>query len=334
MAAPAPAWADAAVALPAVPVAVLQLADWRSTVQLPATVDAAQKAVLAAEHAGTVTQVLFASGQTVPAGALLVQLDNAPEAAQLALDRARLAQAEKTLARNVQLMKIAGTSQAALEQAQADAAEANAQLAVDEAALAQLSISAPFAGTVGIRNISPGDYLQQGQAVVQLTQAAPLRVLFSVPQTEAAGLHVGDGFSLAVAAQPEDEIQAAGRITALSPQVDATTNARVVEGEVPGSGAALLPGMQGVVTLQTGTPAPAFTLPATALNDGTLGRYVFVLAATGGGIYTVHAVYVTELAQSGDTAVIGTTGLQSGQSVVAEGGFKLTDGASVTLQTP
>ena len=288
--------------------------------------------MLAAERAGQVAQVFYVSGQKVAAGALLVQLDNAPEAAQSTLDRARLSQAQRALARDVELMKIAGTSQADLEQAQANVAEANAQLAVDNATLAQLNITAPFAGTIGIRNISPGDYVQQGQAVVELTQSAPLRVLFSVPQTEASGLHVGDAFTLAVAALPSDEMQVAGRITALSPQLDAATNARGVEGAVLSHAPDLLPGMYGVVTLQTGTPTPAFALPATALNDGTLGRYIFVLDAAGNGVFTAHVVYVTEFAQSGDTAVIGVTGLQAGSQVVAEGGFKLEDGASVTLR--
>ena len=308
--------------------------NWRATAQLPASVDAEQKAVLAAARAGLVAQVFCTSGQKVAAGTLLVQLDDAPEAAQAALDRARLVQAQKALARDGLLMKISGTSQANLEEAQANVAEASAQLAVDNAMLAQLSITAPFAGIIGIRQISPGDYVQQGQAVLQLTQPAPLRILFSIPQTEAGGVHEGDAFTLTVAAQPGEEMQVSGRITALSPQLDAATNARGVEGAVLSNNAALLPGMYGVVTLQTGTPTPAFSLPATALNDGTLGRYIYVLDAASNGSFTAHAVYVTELAQTGDTAVIATTGLRPGERVVAEGGFKLEDGASVTLQAP
>lgn len=323
-----------AQSLPAVPSAWLQPASWRMTEQLPATVDAQQSAVLAAERGGEVAAVLYSSGQRVAAGTLLVKLDDAPEAAQLALDQARLLQARQTLARDVKLMKIAGTSEADLEQAQAGMAEAGAQLAVDQATLAQLNITAPFAGTLGIRKISPGDYVQQGQEVAALTQSAPLRVLFSVPQTEAGSLHVGDGFTLAVAALPESEAVITGKITALSPQLDTATNARNVEGVVQDDGAGLLPGMYGVVTLQTGMPMPAFALPATALNDGTLGRYIYVLSAASGGTFTAHVVYVNEYAQSGATAFIATAGLQAGARVVAEGGFKLEDGASVTLQAP
>jgi len=326
------AHADDDAGLPVVQAAVLAPAVWRASEQVPASVDAEQRAVLGAEQAGQVVAVLYSSGQAVAAGTLLVKLDDAPQLAQLALDQARLDEAQRALSRDVKLLQIAGASEAAFEQAQADLAEARAQVALDNAALAQRNIVAPFAGVLGIRKISAGDYIQQGQEVAELTQLQPLRVLFSVPQTEAGDLSLGAGFTLSVASLPADTGVFAGRITALSPQVDAATNARAVEGRITGDSGGLLPGMYGVVTLQTGAPAPAFTLPATALNDDTLGRYVYVLSAGPDGSYTAHAVYVTEYGQSGSTAVIGVSGLHAGEQVVAIGGFKLDDGASVTLQ--
>jgi len=328
-----PAYADTAANLTAVQTATLQPATWRTTAQVPATLDAQQNAVLAAQRPGVVVAVYYTSGQTVAAGTLLVKLDDAPEQAQLALDQARLAQAERALGRDAKLLQIAGASEAQYEQAQADMAEAKAQVALDTAILAQLNITAPFAGTLGIRKISEGDYVQQGQPVAQLTQTGPLRVLFSVPQTEAGGLKIGDPFTLTVASLPAGANTVQGKITALSPQLDTQTNARAMEGVITGPSEALLPGMYGVATLQTGAPQPAFSLPATALNDDTLGRFVYVLDPAKGA-YTARAVYVSEFSQAGGTAVIGTAGLTAGQRVVAVGGFKLDDGDTVTVQSP
>jgi membrane fusion protein (multidrug efflux system) len=329
-----PASADTDSDLPQVRAAILQPTIWRVTEQVPAIVDAQQNAVLSAQRSGQVVAVLYKSGETVAAGSLLVRLDNAPEQAQLMLDQARLSQSQRALLRDVKLLQISGASQAQFEQAQADVAEAKAQVALDNAMLAQLNITAPFAGVVGIRKISEGDYVQQGQQVAQLTELGPLRVLFSVPQTEAGNLQRGDGFLLNVASLPGDAGTIAGRITALSPQVDTSTNARAVEGMLSGRSATLLPGMYGVATLQTGTPQPAFSLPATALNDDTLGRYVYVLDAGANQTYVARAVYVTEFTQNGDTAVVDAAGLTGGLRVVAIGGFKLSDGARVTLSTP
>ncbi len=304
----------------------LRPAVWRATIELAAAIDAEQSAALAAERGGRVVAVLFRSGQTVLAGALLVQLDDGPEQAQLALDQARLAQATQAAGRTARLMTIAGASQAALEQAQADQAEARAQVSLDQSNLKQLQVVAPFAGTLGIRKVNAGDYVQPGQVVANLAAAAPLRVLFSVPQTEAGGLTLGDAFTFSAPALARPSVP--GRLTALAPMLDPTTNARDVEGAVAAA-PGLLPGMFGTVSLATGAPIPAFAVPATALNDNALGRFVYVLDPAGTGA-TLRAVYVTPYGGDGDETLIGGDGLRAGQRVVAVGGFKLSDGASVT----
>jgi RND family efflux transporter MFP subunit len=325
--------ADAPTPTP-VQVAGLVPTTWRTTVQVSAQIDAEQNASLAAERPGRVVAVLYTSGEAVATGTLLVKLDDAAEQAQLAVDTAKLTEAENTLARAVKLLSIAGASRASLEQAQADAAEDRAQLIADRAAIAQLNIAAPFAGTLGIRKISAGDYINQGQVVAQITQAAPLRVLFSVPQTEAGGISLGEPFTLQAAAMAQKALQATGKITALSPQVDITTDARDGEGLITGGDTGLLPGMLGTLTLQTGAPMAAYLAPATALNDSVLGRYVFVLQPAANNGYTLKTVYVTEFGQTNGQAVIATTGLVASDRIVALGGFNLTDGASVTPAAP
>jgi RND family efflux transporter MFP subunit len=327
--APGLALADQAAATPVRAVA-LQPAVWRVRITVSAEIAAGQSAALAAERPGRVVAVNFASGETVAAGTVLVQLDDAPEAAQLALDDAKLSQANEALARERKLMTIAGASRAALEQAEADAAEARAEVAYDEAVIGQLRIAAPFAGTLGIRDVSAGDYIAQGQVVARITQTAPLRVLFSIPQTESAGIAVGDGFAFSA---PAPGAAVAGAITALSPEVDASTNARDAEGGIPSPPAGLLPGMFGTVTLAAGMGEPAFTVPPSALNDSALGPFLFVLDPAGGS-YTLRTVYVSKLGDAGAATYIAADGLKGGQLVLAIGGFKMTDGASVSLLPP
>jgi RND family efflux transporter MFP subunit len=321
-----------ALAQTAVETAVLTPATWRTQVEIAGSLLAPQSAVLSPARGGVVSTVSFQSGDAVAKGQVLVQLQAGPEQAQLALDDARLAQAQRDFARTQKLMSIAGSSQSVLEQAAAAASEAKAQVALDEASLAQTQIIAPFAGHVGIRNLDPGDYLQAGQAALTLTATGPLRVEFAVPQTEAGDLARGNAFTF-TAPQTEGAATAPGYITALSPALDTTTDARPVEGRIDAAGA-LLPGMSGVVSIATGAPLPAFAVPSTALNDSTLGAYLFVLQPAGGATYTLATVYVTILGTRGDRSFVSTNGLQAGADVVAIGGFKLTDGASVTLQNP
>lgn len=296
---------------------------WQNSVELVANIAARQQASLAAQRAGQVVGLNYTSGDIVAAGTVLVRLNDAPERAQLALDEAKQTQTHDALARAVKLMTINGASKAALEQAQADAAEAAAQVSADEAVLAQLTVVAPFTGTLGIRSIAIGDYITQGQIVAQLTQAAPLRVLFAIPQNEAAAA-VGDKFSVV---SPQ---AATGHITALSPVVDAATNARAAEGGLDSGGANFVPGSLATILLQTGAAIPAFTLPATAMNDSLLGQFVFVVAPKNNADI-LRIVYVTQLAREGDDAVISATGLKAGDRVVAIGGFKLSDGETVKI---
>jgi RND family efflux transporter MFP subunit len=320
------AFADAPTPVRAV---ALKPAIWRAEISLPASVAAWQAAALAAERPGRVVAVLYESGQAVAAGAVLVRLDDGPEAAELALDEAKLNEADDALAREKKLLTIAGASRAALEQAAADAAEASAQVTYDQAVLAQLRVVAPFAGRLGIRTISAGDYVAQGQVVARITQAAPLRVLFSLPQSEAGGIALGDSFSFSA---PALAGSLAGAITALSPEVDTQTNARDAEGSITDPAGTLLPGMFGTVTLATGAGENAFTVPPAALNDSALGPFLFVLDP-GENDFTLRTVYVTKLGDAGGVSYVGTDGLRAGELVLAIGGFKLTDGASVSLQS-
>ncbi len=319
-------------ALTPVQTATLQPAFWRSSAEIAASLEAQQSATLAAERSGTVTAIRFHSGEQVAAGQVLVQLDNGPETAQLALDESRLDQAARDYARIQKLMTISGASQAALEQAAALNAQDKAQLSLDKADLAQLQITAPFAGTTGIRKVDTGDYLQAGAPVLTLTANGPLRVLFSIPQTEMGRIAPGDPFTLTTPATNAAHA-ASGTVVALSPALDPATNARDIEGRLTANAPGLLAGMFGVVDIATGAPIPAFAVPSTALNDSTLGPYIYVLHPTRAGAATLRTVYVTIYGTQGNTSYIGADGLQAGAQIVALGGFKLTDGAAVTPQT-
>nr|WP_295741745.1 efflux RND transporter periplasmic adaptor subunit [uncultured Acidocella sp.] len=329
----AAALSGAAWAQTSVPITRPIKVQWRDQARFSAHLAAAQQAVLAPGRGGVVTQVNFHSGQAVAAGAVLVVLDVAPEQAQLALDQAKLAQAARALARTEKLMAISGASQSALEQAQAVLAEDQAQLRLDQATLAQGEIIAPFAGIAGIREIDPGDYLQAGQSVVTLAAPGPLKLYFSVPQAEQAGLAPGEALRFTAPLGDGAQLSVPGRLVALGPALDSASDARPAEGRLDGETPSLLSGMNGVVEIATGAPVPALQVPSTAVTDSMLGPYVLVLSPGQGGS-VVHSLYVKILGRVGDDSIIQAPGLGAGQSIVALGGFRLTDGQRVSPQTP
>lgn len=311
----------------------LNAVQWRAQAELSANLVASQNATLAPARGGVVTAVNFHSGQSVHKGDVLVVLDVGPERAQLALDRAKLREAQQALTRAQELAKISGTSRAALEQAQADEAEALAQINYDEATLQQGEVVAPFSGTVGIRKVDPGDYVQAGQTIVTLAAPGRLKLYFAIPQAQAYNIEPGARLIFTAPVGSGINIRADGTLTALSPVLDSATDAWQAEGFLDHVTPALRSGMNGVVTIATGPSFKAYTVPNTALNDSMLGPYILVVAKQH-GMEMVHSIYVKVLSNAGTTSVITGPDLRAGEDIVAIGGFKLTDGQPVSVRAP
>ncbi len=325
------ALADDAVPVPHVPVTTPRVTAFRTTIVVSGEIAAVQSATLAAQNAGVAAQVLFRSGETVAKGAVLLRMDDAEERAQVTLDRAKLDAAGRTVARDVRLRAISGISLAQLEADQAARAEAAAQLALDTAHEDRRTIRAPFAGVLGIRRVSSGDYIGAGVLITTITQTSPLRVLFAIPETELAGIGFGDGFTFTLpseGAKPHE-----GRILALSPALNVTTRARMVEGRVANNAGTLLPGAFGQVDIATGTATPALAVPATAINYGPLGSFVYAVERHGAATI-VRALYVKVLATVGATTTITIDDATPPHEVVALGGFKLQDGETIIPDAP
>jgi RND family efflux transporter MFP subunit len=318
------AWADGAA--PQVPVAMPRAIAFRTTIAVSGEIAAVQSATLAAEGDGTARDVLFHSGETVAKNAVLLRMDDAEQRAQVSLDRAKLDAAGRTVARDERLRAISGIALAQLEADQADHAEAVAQLALDTARQDRRTIRAPFAGVLGIRRVSAGDYLGAGVVITTITQTSPLRVLFAVPETELAGIGFGDAFTFTLPTAGAAAHH--GRILALSPSLNVTTRARIIEGRVANNAGTLLPGAFGQVDIETGAATSALEVPATAINYGPLGSFVYAVDHNGTADI-VHAAYVRVLATRGAVATITLPGSSSPRAIVAIGGFKLQDGETI-----
>lgn len=317
-----------ATAQTAVLTASLVPGTWRNAIQVRGDLSAAHRAALTVAEGGIVASVFFQSGQAVAPGQVLLELEDGPEKAQLSLDTAHASQAARNYARTARLIKMAGASDADLQQAATDDAESKAQVEIDLARIAELQIVAPFGGLVGLRTVDPGDYLQPGQEVTTLVAPGPIRVFFSVPQSEMGDVAVGDHFDVTALVGKQAPCDAAGHVTVLSPEIDDATDARNVEGQIDDGTCPLLPGASVVVDMATGEPVPAFSVPSTALNDSSLGPFVYVLVKSSNQL-VLRAVYVKIYGTRGDQTLISTNNLSAEGKIVRIGGFNLSDGQSV-----
>src|ERR1700728_1308977 len=175
----------------AVTTVVAQRESWPSTLTVIGTAAAIQGVTVSADLPGTIDKIHFDSGQQVHEGDILVELDTRQERAQLANLEAQRDLAGINYGRAQELVKAGVISRSEYDNATAQQKATEAQVGDIRAAIARKTIHAPFTGLLGIRQVSLGQYLAAGQAIVSLPSLSPLYVNFGVPQQNIAQMRPG-----------------------------------------------------------------------------------------------------------------------------------------------
>jgi membrane fusion protein (multidrug efflux system) len=309
-----------------VTIAVAKEIEHRQTTTSIGTVLALRSISLRNELPGTVREVRLTPGQIVEAGMVLVALDVAVEEAELKAQEAQAALAKTVLERRQNLNHEMATTQEEVDRARADLDVARAQIARTKAIIARKTIRAPFRSRVGIADVHPGQYLNEGTLLTTLQgidDAA--HVDFTVAQQVAAALREGDIVEVFEGAP----VPVTARIVALDARIDPTTRNAVVRARIEG-GNAPAPGSSVRVRVPVGASRKAVAVPVSALRKGPQGDQVFVIAPDKDGRARAHVQQVESGAMFGDEVVI-HAGLAAGEQVAASGSFKLREAALVAI---
>jgi membrane fusion protein (multidrug efflux system) len=306
---------------------------WSDSVSATGSLVAVQGVTISAELGGKVTEIAFESGGRVEAGDLLVRLDTTAEEAQL-----RSAQAAARLAR-ISLNRIRGlranktVSQADLDTAVANYKQTTAQVDNMDAAIAKKTISAPFAGQLGIRQINLGQILEQGTPIVTLQTIDPIHVDFSLPQQRFSLLSTGTAIRVTTDAAPGKTFE--GKITALNPEIDQVTRSIPIRATLANKAERLRPGMFANVEVLLPTEQEVLAIPTTAVLYAPYGDTVFVIDEVkdekSGKAQQVLRQQIVRLGDSRGDFVAVTNGLQEGELVVTSGVFKLRPKMAVVI---
>ncbi|MDH0865391.1 efflux RND transporter periplasmic adaptor subunit [Mitsuaria sp. GD03876] len=307
--------------------------DAGADIQAIGSLEAVREVLVAPDTAGRVTAIAFEPGQSVPAGAVLLQLYDAPERADRVAAEAKAAFAEQHLARTRQLVPSGAESRETLELRQSEADQARAAVRQLDARIEQKTVRAPFAGQLGLRRVNPGQYLNAGQAIATLTQLDPLHVNFTVPQQRLAELAVGRPVQVAVDGLPGRTFVA--KVSAIEPRVEGTTRNVTVQALLPNPDRSLKSGMYATVRVPSAasTAAPAATqaavVPLTAVVTTASGDTVVrVRDVDAQGVGGIEVVPVQVLRTVGDEALL-KDGLAAGDLVIVAGQNRLRPGAKV-----
>ncbi len=318
---------------------VANRSEWIPELQAVGTLRAVRGVDISPEVAGTVRHLSFVSGQNVKAGDVLVEFVNDAEKAQLKSLEASVQLARITLERDRAQLAAQAISQAQVDTDTADLQGKEAQWAQQSALLAKKYLVAPFGGKLGISTINPGQFLNPGDKIVTLQEITPILVDFNVPQQQVSQLGVGRTVALSVDAWPNKVFS--GKISAISPLVDAGTRNIAVEAQIENPKQELLPGMFGRVRLAHGEKQSLITLPQSAVTFNPYGATVFVVKSApkpatteaghpaGTGL-VAEQVFVTTGATRGDQVAI-ISGLEAGTTVVTSGQIKLKTGTPLIV---
>ena len=305
---------------------------WPSSFSVIGTAAAIQGVTVSADLPGTIDKIHFESGQWVKEGEILVELDTRQERAQLASLEAQRDLAKVNYDRAQQLVGAGVIAKQDYDNATAQQKATEAQVGDIKAAIARKTIKAPFSGVLGIRQVSLGQYLAAGQAIVSLQTLSPIYVNFGVPQQDAGKMVAGHVLRVTQADLPG--VAFTGRITALDSVINEQTRNIQVQSIVTNKDNKLRPGMFVQVELPLGSPRDVVPLPASAINYAPYGDSVFVVTEMKdpkGNTYKGVRQQVVKVEGSRGDQVGVVSGLNPGDEVVSSGVFKLRNGAPVLV---
>jgi membrane fusion protein, multidrug efflux system len=306
-------------------VAVAEEREHRPTTTSIGTVLALRSVTLRNELPGTVHEVALTPGQIVKAGTVLVALDVSVEEAELKAQEAQATLAETLLRRTEHLDQSHVTAKTELDRAQADHDVALAQIARTKAVIARKTIRAPFRARVGLADVHPGQYLEEGTQLTTLQGVDDaVHVDFTVPQQVAAGLAEDDKVKIFGPGSTPFE----AKIIALDARVDPGTRNASVRARIEHAGRGPPPGASVRVSVPVGPSQAAVAVPVSALRKGPDGDQVFVIAPDKEGKPRAQARRVESGAVLGDEVLI-LNGLKAGEQVAASGSFKLRESVLV-----
>jgi membrane fusion protein (multidrug efflux system) len=299
---------------PSVLVAAAGVHTFTDGLQAIGTAQARESIVLTPKVADTIRVLRFESGDRVRRGQVLVEMSSVEQAADLAEARAANQAAQEELRRYQELYNRGFASQARLDAVQAAADAAEARLSAGGSRIADRTIRAPFAGVVGLRTASPGQFVRPGDQIGTLDDVSEIKLDFDVPETQLARLAAGVEIVARTAAYADRTFN--GRIANVDSRVDPGTRTVRVRAILPNSDEVLRPGMLMTVEVRS-NPRTALAVPEIAILDQVDGAYVYRVAAGEAG-QAVELVRIRTGQRSGGMAEV-LEGLNIGDQVVTEG---------------
>jgi len=298
----------------------------RPSTTMIGTILSPRSIMLSNEIAGTVAAVRFQPGQIVDKNQVLVELDTSVERAQLEAAKARRQIAESAYKRIREAAVTRAVTPSELDEATAQLAQAVAQVDELEAVINRKTLKAPFRGKIGLADTHEGQFLPSGFSIASLQGIEDYEFIdFMIPQSASESVHVGDIVQLQAQSH-----ELTGEVIALDSQADRNSRNLMARAKVTSQLEYLTPGDSVRVRIEYGQRLTCAAVPAEALRSAPMQTYLYVIEPDKDGALRAYARQVVPgPTVDGWLSII--SGLEVGSQVVAEGSFKLRDGALVGI---
>jgi membrane fusion protein (multidrug efflux system) len=293
-------------------------------IQATGQIEALQSIELKPEVEGRLVRILVREGALVNRGTPLFKIDDAELKAQVAQIEADRDLARQSLTRTRDLLQQKASSQAELERAEATLRSNQAQLERLSVRLDRTLVRAPFAGVVGRRFVSLGDYVTSDTRLAALQTVSPQRASFQVPERYADQLKVGQKVNFRVAALPGREFS--GTVDFVDPMVQLPGRTITVKAQVPNPRRELQSGMFIEARLATAVRPNAVVIPEDAVLPLQGANFVWVVNEGKAARRQV------ELGVRTPGFVEIKSGVERNQQVVVGGQERLAEGAPVQIK--
>ena len=280
---------------------------------------------ITANVADTITAIHFTDNQRVEADQVLVEMTDTEEQALLEEAIATKNEATKQFERVRTLSKQGNAAKSLLDQRKREMETAKARLLAIQSRLKDRLIIAPFAGVVGLRNISVGAFVEPGDPITTLDDDSQMRLDFSVPAIFLGAVKVGQPIEASTPAYGSNMFK--GEIISLDSRIDPVTRSFVARAMLPNPDFVLKPGLLMEVNI-TSNPREVLVIPEGALVPDADKQFVYVVNEDEQGATLAQKTEVQIGGRRpGEVEIL--AGLKEGQSIVIDGTIKLRDGMAI-----
>jgi membrane fusion protein (multidrug efflux system) len=272
------------------------------------------------ETNGRIVFLQIPEGKMVAAGTVLAKLNDADLQAQMQKIKVQLALATITEQRNYKLVQAKGINQSDYDISLQQVNSLKADMAYTQSLIDKTVIKAPFAGQMGLKQVSLGAYISTATTIVTLQKVDQLKVDFTLPEIYQNYIKVGKKVTVESIANPGVKMTAT--IAAIEPQIIATSRNIKVRANLQGK---LLPGAYTKVFLGENQQKPSILVPSNIIIPDSKVKQLVVVKNGKAKFINVETGYRTA------SGVEITSGVQVGDSLIVAGMFFVRDGSDLKI---